>query len=510
MVECLAKWVGSHKLNDHEAWRKETGQRRALPNWLDVERGKCNPGETMQRDKKKKRKHKGRNPFKNQNTGLQGKDGHDTRRKIKVHSSKKQNFLKSLSQEAVIFSNSGNIPKVIPPPLGFGEFRIGKASPGNIENGSKPKLKKFSAHVNAQGMVTIDEDMVDNTHETEETNQVHIPAPKSSYAQKLTVTNNMGHRRNVPGTQPGNRNRQNGTGIINTYERNIVSNQNGVNAQAGKGKEGEGEKQEGLSNASNYTTQKEGMENTEPHVPQQEERNAGWIKKQERILNKDYSSQVNQEERFEAKREVESETDATAMMMSPDGPTPLTAEGHTIITENSEATAQPPVAMKRGGLKGNYPNTFCAWGMEQACNGLQREMGRGMGYYGRLRDRVGKNEFAPKSFRSVRQSEEQKCYLTNSWDRSLVTLDLEYCGPRRQAGTGIKEPKVCSGLHADLVFGLRLDGVGSRMHGFGSCGFESRELIEPRMVGDGWDGAMLGFTCSWSFHAWGCLNLGLI
>ncbi|KAI3754128.1 hypothetical protein L1987_53906 [Smallanthus sonchifolius] len=458
MVECLAKWEGSHKLNDHEAWRKETGQRRALPNWLDVERGECNPEETMQRDKKKKRKHKGRNPFKNQNTGLLGKNGHDTRRKIKVQSSKNQNFLKSLSHEAVTFSNSGNIPKVIPPPLGFGEFRMGKASPGNIENRGKTKvsqtskldrlyeelaakevklkeiagsvlktdanrvllnsilgmkackLNKFSAHVNAQGMVTIDEDMRPRSSEERERDKVQ-PGNKLSidgaatvgtttkvddgftvvrnrksgnrqsnsgiWNNSRSVTNKVGHRMNVPGTQPGSRNRQNGTGIINTYERNIVSNHNGVNAQAGKGKEGEGEEQEGLSNASNYTTQKV-VNEPMPMNHLQELQGKGKPKRTSDIhrvetsnkfmlLDEDGnemgylaanrendsgqetndSDMVNETEHIE---EVESETDATTMMMNPDGPTPLTAEGHTIITENSEAMAQPPVAMLRGDL----------------------------------------------------------------------------------------------------------------------------------------------------------------
>ncbi|KAI3743666.1 hypothetical protein L1987_56728 [Smallanthus sonchifolius] len=664
MVDCLAKWEGSRKFNDREAWRKETGKRRVLPNWLDIERATCNPDEALYCKSKKKRKSKGRNPFKDQNIGLLGNKDTEPRRKIKVKSSKTKNLLKSLSQEAVIFSTSGDIPKVIPPPMGFVAFRMGKDS--IVATGSKPKvshaskldklyeelvarevklkeiagnvlktdanrvllnsilsmksckIKKFSAQVDAQGMVTIDENMVDKEQDSEETFQTHTTTPKASYAQRLTgisgttldgpiqyypplvnsagmkvavidpkeeaggyarvlvevkvdailakdvrvwypsvngmgekfvnidveflnvsikcdhcsvvghsfdtclerprsseererdtitpsnkntnvgvatagtidnegdgftqvrnrksgsrqtnsgqwnnprqFTNNVGHRRNVADTQPVSRSRQNGSGNMNNYERNIVSNHSGVNVHADMGLEGEGGEQGGQSKDSNHTTQRvvnkqgptdviqglqgkgksvrtsdiqmvetsnrfllldedgnemenniEGIEGKDQKVHQPEERNAGWIKKQERTLNKDYSSIVNQDQRFEAKRyvldkliplesvlsgwskaqvqyfrhlcciyefgqgylavnrdkdngietndidianevenkeEVESETDATAMLMTDDGPILPNEYGPTVSTENSEEQEQPLVDMLRDG-----------------------------------------------------------------------------------------------------------------------------------------------------------------
>ncbi|KAI3797112.1 hypothetical protein L1987_39804 [Smallanthus sonchifolius] len=66
------------------------------------------------------------------------------------------------------------------------------------------------------------------------------------------------------------------------------------------------------------------------------------------------------------------------------------------------------------------------------------------------------------------------------------------------------------GLACVLGLGLSLDGVGLGCMSLVSCWFESRGIIGPRMVGVGWDGARLGFTCAWDIHAWGCLNLGLI
>ncbi|KAI3730208.1 hypothetical protein L1987_61377 [Smallanthus sonchifolius] len=523
MVDCLAKWEGSHKLSDREAWRKETGKRRVLPNWLDIERATCNPDEALHSKRKKKRKSKGRNPFKNQKIGLLGNNDTEPRRKIKVKSSKTKNLLKSLSQEAVIFSNSGDIPKVNPPPMGFGAFRVGKDS--IVATGSKPKvshaskldklyeelvarevklkeiagnvlktdanrvllnsilsmksckIKKFSAQVDAQGMVTIDENMVDKEQDSEETFQTRTTTPKPSYAQRLTgisgttlegpiqprsseererdtttpsnkntnvgvatagtvdnegdgftlvrnrksgsrqtnsgqwnnprqFTNNSWHRRNVAGTQPVSRNRQNGTGNMNNYERNIVSNHSGVNVHADMGMDRAGGEQVGQSKDSNHTTQRvvnkpvptdvmqglqgkgksvrtpdvqmvetsnrfllldvdgnemenniEGMEDKDQNVHQPEERNAGWIKKQERTLNKDYSNKDNGTEtndidianEVENMEEVESETDATTMLMTADGPILPNAYGPTVSTENSEEQEQPLVDMLRDG-----------------------------------------------------------------------------------------------------------------------------------------------------------------
>ncbi|KAI3810776.1 hypothetical protein L1987_20398 [Smallanthus sonchifolius] len=60
----LAKWMGSHKLNDHEAWRKIKGADGSKALWLEVERNACYPEESAHRKNKKIRKIKGNNPFK--------------------------------------------------------------------------------------------------------------------------------------------------------------------------------------------------------------------------------------------------------------------------------------------------------------------------------------------------------------------------------------------------------------------------------------------------------------
>ncbi|KAI3820200.1 hypothetical protein L1987_14059 [Smallanthus sonchifolius] len=65
IVECLAKWWGSHKLNEHEVWRKSKGATGLPSRWLDVDRDACYPEENNHRRKKKKRKSKGLNPFTN-------------------------------------------------------------------------------------------------------------------------------------------------------------------------------------------------------------------------------------------------------------------------------------------------------------------------------------------------------------------------------------------------------------------------------------------------------------
>ncbi|KAI3811867.1 hypothetical protein L1987_16563 [Smallanthus sonchifolius] len=587
----------SRKFNDREAWRKETGKRRVLPNWLDIERATCNPDEALHCRRKKNEK--------------VGKDSIvATGSKPKVsHASKLDKLYEELvAREVKLKEIAGNVLKT----------NANRVLLNSILSMKSCKIKKFSAQVDAQGMVTIDENMVDKEQDSEETFQTHTTTPKPSYAQRLTgisgttlegpiqyypplvnsagmkvavidpkkeaggyarvlvevkvdvilakdvrvwypsvngmgekfviidveflnvpikcdhcsvfghsfdtclerprsseererdtitpsskntnvgvatagivdnegdgftlvrnrksgsrqtnsgqwnnprqFTNNSGQRRNVAGTQPVSRNRQNGSGNMNNYERNIVSSNSGVNVHADMGMDGEGGEQGGQRKESNHTKQRvvnkpgltdviqglqgkgksvrtsdiqmvetsnrfmlldvdgnemenniEGMEGKDQKVHQPEERNAGWIKKQERTLNKDYSSLVNQDQRFEAKRyvldkliplesvlsgwskaqvqyfrhlcciyefgqgylavnrdkdngietndidianevenmeEVESETDATAMLMTYDGPILPLEYGPTVSTENSEEQEQPLVDMLRDG-----------------------------------------------------------------------------------------------------------------------------------------------------------------
>ncbi|KAI3693488.1 hypothetical protein L1987_76431 [Smallanthus sonchifolius] len=193
---------------------EDTGDQR-LPNWLDVERGACNPEEAMHHNKKKKRKTKGRNPFRGQKKGLSGDGENGSRRTIRVVSSKERN--------KDVFPQSLSIPKVMPPPLGLSEFKIGNdpkdknkqrtsKAPSSSRMDSLYKellvkesrlkeietnilktdanrelmhsilsmkscnVRKFSAKVNDHGVVTIDEDMVDTGHGDLDTNLIQSGA----------------------------------------------------------------------------------------------------------------------------------------------------------------------------------------------------------------------------------------------------------------------------------------------------------------------------------------------
>ncbi|KAI3727420.1 hypothetical protein L1987_67234 [Smallanthus sonchifolius] len=63
VVDCLAKWLGSLNLNEHEARRKQDGNEKGRSVWLDMDRDACQEEEAIHRQKMKKRKTKGKNPF---------------------------------------------------------------------------------------------------------------------------------------------------------------------------------------------------------------------------------------------------------------------------------------------------------------------------------------------------------------------------------------------------------------------------------------------------------------
>ncbi|KAI3754129.1 hypothetical protein L1987_53907 [Smallanthus sonchifolius] len=204
------------------SWAMEYGEGdQGFPNWLDVERGACNPEETMHR-KKKKRKNKGRNPFRGQKIAPP-RDGENlSRRTIRVVSSKERN--------KDLFPQNLSFPKVMPPPLGLSEFWIGNESKdkSNQQVSKAPSsnridslykelmakesrlkeiannilktdansvllhsilsmkscnLRKFSSKVNDNGVVTIDEDMVDTGSGDLDTNINFPGTPIASYAK---------------------------------------------------------------------------------------------------------------------------------------------------------------------------------------------------------------------------------------------------------------------------------------------------------------------------------------
>ncbi|KAI3827120.1 hypothetical protein L1987_01184 [Smallanthus sonchifolius] len=192
--------------------------------------------------KKKKRKVKGKNPFKASKKGkgyqedsAMGEEASiGNRRKIKIWSSKNRKPEKNLCLKKVSFNQELVPNKMAVPPLGFSEFQMGHER--NKENGSnnrskesmmnkmdslfeelvirksklqeiaanintteenimllnsilgmkKFKLLKFLAKVNEEGVVTIDENMVDSEKSPEGNNTSQNLTPHSSYAQMLT------------------------------------------------------------------------------------------------------------------------------------------------------------------------------------------------------------------------------------------------------------------------------------------------------------------------------------
>ncbi|KAI3714442.1 hypothetical protein L1987_73044 [Smallanthus sonchifolius] len=150
MVECLAKWLGSHKLTDHEAWRKLPCSTSQPDIWLDVERGACQLEEATHRKKKKRRKVKGKNPFQNlfnpkiskENSTLAKSVKGEERRKIKVMRSKNRKLGKSLEVMNIEFSQNFIPVKVVAPPLGFGEFKAGTSGKKDTKGNIAPKTIK--------------------------------------------------------------------------------------------------------------------------------------------------------------------------------------------------------------------------------------------------------------------------------------------------------------------------------------------------------------------------------
>ncbi|KAI3688435.1 hypothetical protein L1987_82150 [Smallanthus sonchifolius] len=242
IVECLTKWLGSHKLKDQEVWRKKGGVGVAREKWLDVERGEYHEEEAKQRKLRKKRKVKGNNPFKissdvhggQKMDALENPNGKDCRRKIHVRSSKIRYLEKNILLKKVSFDQNVNIPAVPIPPLGFSKFKVGKTTGKAAENGYKiqiptgskmadlykeiavkeakleeiarninktsensvlrnsilnmksSKIVKFLAKLNEEGIACIDENMVESESKDAEEPVSPDQLPNRSYATMLT------------------------------------------------------------------------------------------------------------------------------------------------------------------------------------------------------------------------------------------------------------------------------------------------------------------------------------
>ncbi|KAI3809558.1 hypothetical protein L1987_25535 [Smallanthus sonchifolius] len=219
------------------SWAKEYGEGKSdLPQDSVFTKGACNPEEAMHRNKRKKRKTKGRNPFRGQKKVPSGDGENGSRRTIRVVSSKELN--------KDVFPQTLSIPKVMPPPLGFSEFKIGNdPNDKNKQQASKApsssrmdslykellvkesrlkeiatnvlktdanrellhsilsmnscNIRKFLAKVNDHGVVTVDEDMVDTGNGDLDTNLIQSGAQKASYAKMLNGEHSTIHEEKI-------------------------------------------------------------------------------------------------------------------------------------------------------------------------------------------------------------------------------------------------------------------------------------------------------------------------
>ncbi|KAI3743671.1 hypothetical protein L1987_56733 [Smallanthus sonchifolius] len=390
MVECLVKWEGHDKLNDHEVWRKVPGA-QGFPNWLDVERGACNPKETMHRKKKKKRKNEGRNPFRGQKTAP-SRDGENlSRRTIRVVSSKERN--------KDMFPQNLSLPKVMLPPLGFSEFRIGN----DFKDKSKQQVSKAptsnrldSLYKELMAKESRLKEIATNILKTDANSVLlHSILRRRNDPTQLgkgtrnshNFNNNLNGSRSIrEGAGTDNRNKRGNNASISTVNRNIVTNGQSTHGTQDRGNERDtGAQEQGTSNTLaspiqdttglNANSQSEsilekgkssgipnvrmvetsnrfmlmdeegneleknsgGVDSNITNLYDGKNMNSGWIKKQERTLNKEYINRedkndppainLDMDDSIDNQEEVESETDATAQMMNIDG--------HPVVATNS-------------------------------------------------------------------------------------------------------------------------------------------------------------------------------
>ncbi|KAI3800248.1 hypothetical protein L1987_28334 [Smallanthus sonchifolius] len=247
IVEYLAKWWGSHKLNDHEAWRKSYGTMRQKCCWIDMERNACYPEELYHRKKKKKRKIKGTNPFKKdkekeielEGPGMGDTIGGEGRRKHKIWFSRNRRPSKNLFLKKVTFSQETIPMNAAVHLMCLGEFQVGQTKskhPRSTEKTKKilmskmdslfeeletkkKKLKEIAANINTtdenkvlvnsilgmksfkvlkfstkmaqDGKVTIDENMIELDQDPDLNTASPKAIPQATYASRLSGQTSM-------------------------------------------------------------------------------------------------------------------------------------------------------------------------------------------------------------------------------------------------------------------------------------------------------------------------------
>ncbi|KAI3677388.1 hypothetical protein L1987_87015 [Smallanthus sonchifolius] len=240
MLDCLEKWAGGLNTKDHEVWRKIKEHNGKRVRWIDGEPELCHPEEAIQRKKNKKTKKERGEPIlisvgggtTRKNEG--DTNGEDIRKRHKIWFTRNRRHEKNKPPQPICFSQE-IIPNRAPLNfLGLGKFHAGRVHTKDSQSKTKCreshmskldplfgdlvarkerlreivaniattdvnkalvnsilgmkqfKVLKFSAKMNADGKVTIDENMVEEDQGPEvlkDPQQAQIPM---SYAGMLS------------------------------------------------------------------------------------------------------------------------------------------------------------------------------------------------------------------------------------------------------------------------------------------------------------------------------------
>ncbi|KAI3696552.1 hypothetical protein L1987_79571 [Smallanthus sonchifolius] len=163
MLDCFEKWAGGLNTKDHELWRKIKEPNGKRVRWLDGEPEVCHPEEVIQRKKNKKQK-KGANPFLSQQgvVPLERMKFHAGRVHTKDSQSKTKCRESHMSKLDPLFGDlvarKERLREIV---ANIVTTDVNKALVNSILGMKQFKVLKFSAKMNADGKVTIDENMVE-------------------------------------------------------------------------------------------------------------------------------------------------------------------------------------------------------------------------------------------------------------------------------------------------------------------------------------------------------------
>ncbi|KAI3755460.1 hypothetical protein L1987_55261 [Smallanthus sonchifolius] len=318
IVECLAKWGSNPKNTDHAAWRKiatKTGGENVVSGNRTNTRIRHKGKTSRNRQQELKGSFQnvefipkmlytqtmGFNEFK---MGIAQENKDRTAGKpIKLKNRAVRNIYDELAaREARLTAIVSNIIKT----------NDNSILITSILNMSKQRVTKFSAKVNEHGGVSIDENMIENAVESVQEDLVVDNTKGVSYANMLTGTADKGSLQEILNeTQDKDQTGQNSDEGIGGKHSGVMEldPSNSVQARHNKPRSSSPSVIETANRFILLDDEgKELDEGVSINVQECNEAgidskmNAGWIKKQERILNTKYNELVNQSQRFEAKK----------------------------------------------------------------------------------------------------------------------------------------------------------------------------------------------------------------